>query len=84
LFGRRDELGALRRAYNELGTSHQDLLRLFTSARRRCEELRGDRDAYRAEADHYRRLTSELDARLENLAAVRSEFQAMVSKLESI
>lgn len=64
-----------------LSHAYQDLMRLFMAARRRNAELREDLDRYKVEADHYRNLTSELDARH---ATIRSEFQELANKLESI
>ena len=52
-------------------------MRLFTNARRRNEDLRADREAFRAEADHYRQLTADLEARLEAVTVIRSEFEAL-------
>jgi hypothetical protein len=59
-------------------------MRLFTNARRRNEDLRDDREAYKAEADHYRQLTADLEARLEAVTVIRSEFEALRDKLELI
>jgi hypothetical protein len=83
-FGRKNELAVLRRAYREQSVSYLELLRLFTSARKRNEELRFNLDAYKAEADQYRRLTSELDARLNKLPAIQSEFRTFAERLNSI
>jgi len=84
MFVRQSTYDALRADHSALLISHADLTRLFTNARQRNEDLRSDRDAYKAEADHYRQLAADLDARLEAVTVIRSEFQALGEKLESI
>jgi hypothetical protein len=84
MFVRQSTYDTLRNAHVELLASHDDLMRLFTNARRRNEALRDDREAYKAEADHYRQLTADLEARLEAVTVIRSEFEALRDKLELI
>ena len=84
MFVRQSTYDALRNAHAELLVSRDELMRLFTTTRKRNEDLRSDRDAYKAESDHYRQLTADLGARLEAVTVIRSEFQALGEKLESI
>ena len=84
MFVRQSTYDALRAAHSALLIFHDDLARLFATTRQRNEDLRADRDAYKAEAEHYRQLAADLEARLEAVTVIRSEFQALGERLESI